>query len=657
MPEAAPFVPPLEAGREANVARFMEAHGLAGLPELHRRSIAEPDWFYRSIGEAIDARWLEPYERVLDSSAGPQWPSWFPGGRMNAAINAVDKFRGSPAEDATAILALDESGGERRLSYRALAEQVDALAAALAAIGVERGDRVALFLPPVAEVAISLYACARIGAIAVPLFSGFSADAIVARLAQCTPKVVIAATSTVRRGRRVELADVMAAALASVPSATHVIVLNREPEPPAFGSLERLDFRELVASPPDHPLPPAPMEADAPWLIMYTSGSTGKPKGTVWTHSGATFKPAIDLLLCFDMKAGDRLFWPADPGWGIGPWMFLGTSVLGGTLVLYEGALDHPYVSRLCRLVDEHAVSILGLLPTIVRTLMSAGGGPPSSARLGALRILGSAGEAHSPESWRWFQETFGRGRLPLINYTGGTEVSGAILSTFPILPSLPCSFAGPVPGMAASVTAADGSPVRGEPGALVLRAPSLGMTRSLWDDDERYLETYWARWPGLWDHGDMAIEHDDAWYLLGRSDDALKVAGKLLNPAEIENVISADPRVAEAAVIGVPHAIKGEVPVAFVRLHDRGDASDETREQLRASVAQALGKPLSPSGVFVVGDLPRSRSAKVLRRVLRAQALREPLGDVSTLENPEVLAEVPFLGAANGPDDRAHGS
>jgi acetyl-CoA synthetase len=396
-------------------------------------------------------------------------------------------------------------------------------------------------------------------------------------------------------------------------------------------------------------MPPAATEsptertdADDPLMLIYTSGTTGRPKGAVHTHCGFPIKAAQDMVHCFDVHAGETMYWVSDIGWMMGPWEILGMTLLGGTTVLYDGALDYPGPDRLWSLVDRHKVNILGVSPTLVRSLMRHGDDPVRLHDLSSLRILGSTGEPWNPEPWRWLFEGAGGSRLPIINYSGGTEVSGGLVGGNVLTPLKPAAFAGPPPGIAADVVDDQGRSVRNQVGELVVRAPWIGMTRGFWKDNNRYFETYWSRFPDVWVHGDWAeIDEDGLWYILGRSDDTIKIAGKRVGPAEVESVLVDHPAVVEAAAIGVPDELKGQALVCFCVLRSSAAPGAALVDELKALVADRLGKPLRPERIEFVADLPKTRNAKVMRRVLRAAYLGQPLGDISALENPQAVAEV----------------
>jgi acetyl-CoA synthetase len=382
--------------------------------------------------------------------------------------------------------------------------------------------------------------------------------------------------------------------------------------------------------------------AEDPLMIIYTSGTTGKPKGALHTHCSFPIKAAQDMVHGLDVHDFDSLYWVTDMGWMMGPWELFGTTLLGATALFYDGALDYPGPDRLWSLVERHHVTILGVSPTLVRALMRHGDTALQGHSLSTLRLFGSTGEPWNPASWRWLFDNVGKKRLPIINYSGGTEISGGILMGNLLTPIKPCSFAGPLPGMAADVVDERGNSVRNQVGELVVRQPWIGMTRGFWRDPDRYLQTYWSRFPDVWVHGDWAaVDQDGLWYILGRSDDTIKVAGKRLGPAEVESVLAGHPAVSEAAAIGVPDEIKGEVVVCFCVLRPGTVATDALAEELKERVAQELGKPLRPAALKFVSDLPKTRNAKVMRRVIRAVYLNQDAGDLSALENPQAVEEV----------------
>ena len=630
--------PTPEVIERSNLARFMDRHGIDGVPELLRRSTEDLEWFWGAVVEDLGIRFEVPYERVVDLSDGVEWARWFPGGRMNIVASCIDRWLDTSSADKPAIVWEGESGEFRRLTYRELHAEVCRLAGGLRRLGVGRGDRVGVFMPLVPETAIALLACAKLGAIFLPLFSGYGAAAISSRLSDCEARVLLCADGFHRRGRVVAMKETADAALADCPSVEHLVVLRRIGREVPWTDGRDHDWEALVEGQPAD-LPTETLDPETPLLVIYTSGTTGRPKGAVHVHAGFPLKTAQDMAHGFDVQADDVVFWFTDIGWMMGPWLIFGSLVLGATMVLYDGTPDTPAPDRLWRMVARHRVTVLGVSPTLVRGLMGAGDEHPRRHDLSSLRVLGGTGEPWNPEPFNWYFRHIGGGRVPVINYTGGTEIAGGILCGNVLSRLRPCSFAGPLPGMAADVLDEEGRSVRGEVGELAIRRPWPGMTRGFWGSRERYLETYWSRFPGVWVHGDWAyVADDDLWYVLGRSDDTIKVAGKRLGPAEVESVLVGNPAVAESAAVGVPDELKGEALVCFVVLRPGHAASEALAETLKDEVAAALGRPLRPEAVNFVHDLPRTRNAKILRRVVRAVYLGQEPGDLSSLENPAAL-------------------
>ncbi|MDQ6691502.1 MAG: AMP-binding protein [Candidatus Dormibacteraeota bacterium] len=639
--------PTPEVVERARLTQFMKRHGIDGFDALLRRSIDEPEWFWDALITDLGVRFSHPYDRVLDTSAGPEWPKWFTGGRINIVDTCLDRWlKGAEAQpDKLALIWEGEPGEVRRLSYRELNNEVCRLGGALRRLGVRPGDGVGVFLPMCPETAISLLAIAKIGAVIVPLFSGFGAVAVAARLTDAGARVLICADGFYRRGNVVKMKEVADEALRDCPSVEHVIVLRRiGREIPWMHGRDRV-WDQMVETEDDH-LNTHQCDPSDPIMVIYTSGTTGKPKGAVHCHAGFPVKGAQDLAWGFDAGREDTIFWITDIGWMMGPWLVFGTLSQGATMVLYEGTPDTPAADRMWRMIADHRVTIFGCAPTLIRALMSAGDDLPGRHDLSTLRIIGGTGEPWNPGPWLWFFEHVGGRRLPVINYTGGTEIAGGILQTNVLTPLRPCSFSGPIPGMAADVVDENGKGVRGQVGELVIRAPWVGMTNGFWKDSERYVSTYWSRFEGVWVHGDWAYidPRDGLWYVLGRSDDTLKIAGKRLGPAEIESVIGSHPGVQESAAVGVPDELKGEALVVFVVTRPGAGSGPALEEELKAMVAQQMGKPLRPKAIYFVPDLPKTRNAKILRRVVKAVYLGLAPGDLTALENP---ASLEAIGAA----------
>jgi acetyl-CoA synthetase len=553
--------------------------------------------------------------------------------------------------DAVAVSHEDEAGRIREISFRELASEVARAANGLRELGIGPGDAVAIYLPMIPEAVTACYAVAALGASLVPLFSGFASSAIASRLADAEAKAVIVADVTTRRGRAVQLLPQISDALPHCPTVQHVIVVpngadDGQAGPPEYVGARMVLWSQLTYR--DASLAPFEVDAMHPLLLAYTSGTTGKPKGAVHTHAGFLVKTASEVAYSFDVKSGGVFCWVTDMGWIMGPLSVFGTHANGATLLLYEGSPDRPDNNRLWRLAERHRVTMLGVSPTLVRALKSSDLNVIRAMDLSSVHVLGSTGEPWDPESYDWLARDVFGGRVPVINFSGGTEVGGSFLAPYPVEPIRSCSLGGPSLGMAVDVVDDDGRSLRGEVGELVCRQPWPSMTRGIWKDDERYLEAYWSRFPGIWTHGDFAMVDDDGqWFIRGRSDDVMNVAGKRLAPAEVESVMITHPLVVEAAVVGVPDSVKGEAVWGFW-VPQAGDGSEidaETADlvgaELAALVGRELGKPFTPSRIWRVAALPKTRSAKIMRRAIRAAALGIDPGDLSGAENPDAVREI----------------
>jgi len=634
------WTPSAEYVERANVTRLMRRLGAASIDELRGRSVTDLAGFWDAVVEDLGIPFSTPYARTLDTSRGIEWARWFTGGRINLAAACVDRWRDDPARSgAPALIGESEDGEARTLSYRELAEAIDALTAALRADGLRPGDAVGVFMPMVPEAVIAAYAIAKAGAIYLPIFSGFAPHAIASRLRDAEARLVITADGTWRRGRQVAMKPTCDEAVAECPDVRRVVVLERlglEDVPMTAGrDVAWRDF--LAAGDPAGGREAHDTGAEDVMMLAYTSGTTGRPKGAVHVHGGFLVKIASEVAYSLDLHPGEAFYWVTDMGWIMGPLAMVGSHAVGGTMVTYEGAPDFPEPDRVWASVARHRVTMLGVSPTLIRSLKPKGDEWPRRHDLSSLRIIGSTGEPWNPEPYWWLHREIGGGRVPIMNISGGTEVGACFLSPYPVEPIKACSLGGPCLGMDVDVFDREGRPVRGQVGELVCKAPWPGMTRGVWGDPERYLQSYWSTYPGVWRHGDWAmIDADGQWFLYGRSDEAINVAGKRLGPAEVESILVDHPAVAEAATVGVPDETKGEAVWCFW-VPSEPDGRDVSAE-LAERVAGDLGRPFKPSRVVRVPALPKTRSAKILRRAVRAAAMGEDPGDLSSAENPEAL-------------------
>jgi acetyl-CoA synthetase len=637
------WYPTPELIARSNLQRFIETHGLGSYDELMRKSITDIAWFWNTVLCDLSIQFYKPYSRVVDLSEGKPWAKWCVDGQMNVVHNMLDKYAGTEIDNRLAIKSEIEDGTTLTLTYKELREQVKRMGAALRSLGLGKGDAIGVFMPMVPEIVIAMLAIIKTGGIFLPLFSGFGTSAIVSRLRDADAKALFIADGTYRRGKFCAMKPIADEVMSQVPTLKHLIIFEAKESPQA----QRFPYKthswhELLHQTLNIKDRTSNTSAEDPMMIIYTSGTTGKPKGAVHTHCGFPIKSAQDMWMGLDLHPDETLFWMTDMGWMMGPWEVFGTLLLGATMMLYDGAPDFPEPDRVWSLVDRHKVTALGVSPTLIRALRRHGDEIVHKHDLRSLRKFASTGEPWNPDPWMWLFQNVGRGKLPIINYSGGTEISGGIVMGNVLAPMKPCAFSGPLPGMAADVVDENGKSIRGKVGELIIREPWIGMTRGFWKDRQRYFNTYWSRFPDVWVHGDWAaVDHDGLWYILGRSDDTIKIAGKRVGPAEVESVLVAHPQVSEAVAIGVPDPIKGEVLVCFCVLKKGANGDMLLAAELKENLARDLGKALAPRDVLFIGDIPKTRNAKVMRRVARAAYLGEYLGDTSALENPSALEEI----------------
>jgi len=631
--------PSPEVVENSNMTAFIRRHGIADYPALVRRADAEPEWFWNAIIETLGIPFSTPYDRVVDLADGIAWPKWCVGGETNVIDGCLVRHRGTAVEERIAISWESEAGDIKRWTYRDLDRETSRLAEGLKSLGLGPGDRIGLYLPMSCEVVAAFFAILHIGAIVVPLFSGFGAEAVFARLNDAGAKAVITADGSRRRGAVIDMKGVMDEAAAQIPTLAHVVVLDYLGNDLDLKDGKEIAWRALCEGRLEDSVP-TPMPADDPAVLIYTSGTSGKPKGTVLTHCGLAVKPTCDFWLCHDVRPEDRLIWLTDFGWAVGPLISVAIANIGAGLVLAEGGPDYPDPGRMWRLAEEHEATILGTAPTAVRGLMRHGVEDVEKYDLSRLKGIASTGEPWTDEAWHWTFEHVCKRQIPILNWCGGTEISGGILSGNVLTPLEPCAFAGPIPGMAVDIVDDAGESVGpGEVGELVLRFPSIGLSRGLWKDPDRYIETYWEMFGDKWRQGDWASRDENGmWYVHGRSDDTIKVSGKRTGPAEIEGLLMASGRVSEAAVIGLPDPVKGD-SVGCVCVPAPGVAADDALSaELVAAVVQGMGRSFRPSRIIFVDDLPKTRSLKIMRRVVRAVVIGGEPGDLSSLVNPEAV-------------------
>ncbi len=630
------FSPPADFAAKAHVS------GMAAYQELYRRSIDEPDAFWAEVAGELD--WFTPWTKVLDWQA--PHAQWFVGGKLNLCHNCVDRHALGTRAEKTAILWEGEPGEVRKLTFRELHAEVQRFANVLKQLGVKKGDRVAIYMGMTPELAIALLACARIGAVHSVIFGGFAANALVDRINDAKCVAVVTQDGSFRRGVEVKLKKVVDAALVQCVSVKKVVVYQRtgsEVEMKAGRDFWWHDLMEKAAPecPAEH------LDAEHPLYILYTSGTTGKPKGLVHTTGGYSVGTYYTSKLVFDLKEDDVYWCSADIGWVTGhSYVIYGILQNGVTTLMYEGAPTCPAPDRFWKIIDDHKVTVFYTAPTAIRAFIGLGNEHVEKHSLASLRLLGSVGEPINPEAWMWYHDKIGHGRCPIVDTWWQTETGGIMIAPLPgAVPTKPGSATLPMPGIVPEIVTKDGKPVPKEQGGLlVIRRPWPSMARTIYGDPERFEKTYWSDFPGTYLTGDGARQDEDGYFwLLGRVDDVINVSGHRLGTMEVESALVAHPKVAEAAVVGRPHDLKGQAISAFVTLEGSHKPSKDLKDELRAWVAKEIGALARPDDIRFTDALPKTRSGKIMRRLLRelAAGAGEIQGDTTTLEDLQVIARL----------------
>jgi acetyl-CoA synthetase len=629
------FPPPVGFAAQAHV------RSLAEYEELYQRSIADPEAFWDGV--ARELHWFAPWTKVLDWNL--PWAKWFVGGKINLSYNCVDRHVLNGKRDKTAILWEGEPGEVRKLTYGDLLTEVQKFANALKSLGIKKGDRVAIYMGMTPELAIALLACARIGAVHSVIFGGFAASAIVDRVndAQCV--AIVTQDTSYRRGGEVKLKATVDEAVRQCPTVKHVVVYKRSGSEIAMQEGRDYWWHDLVAAVPAE-CEAEPLDSEDPLYILYTSGTTGKPKGLVHTTGGYAVQTYYTSKLIFDLKDNDIYWCSADIGWVTGhSYVVYGILQNGVTTVMYEGAPNYPDLDRFWKIIDEHKVTVFYTAPTAIRAFMKWGDHYPQKHSLDSLRLLGTVGEPINPEAWMWYREIIGKGRCPIVDTWWQTETGATMISPLPgAIPAKPGSATRPFPGIVPEVVTKTGEPVpAGHGGLLVIRKPWPSMARTIFNDPDRYVKQYWSDVQGAYFTGDGARKDEDGYYwLMGRVDDVINVSGHRLGTMEVESALVAHPKVAEAAVVGRPHEMKGQAIAAFVTLESGYEPSKELKDELRAWVAKEIGALARPDDLRFTEQLPKTRSGKIMRRLLRELATSgEIKGDTTTLEDFTVIARL----------------
>jgi acetyl-CoA synthetase len=603
---------------------------------VYNEAIKDPEAFWAKRAETLE--WFQKWDKVLDQS-NPPFYKWFVGGKTNIAYNALDRHIKTWRKNKLALIWEGEPGDKRTYSYWRLWQEVNKFGNVLRSMGVKKGDRVTIYMGRTPELMIAMLACAKIGAVHSVIYGGFSEQAIADRIEDAQSRVVVTCDGAWLRGNIVKLKDIVDQAIQKSPIVEHVIVYKRTEHEVHMETGRDYWWHDLMALPiASNICETEVMDAEDPLFILYTSGTTGKPKGILHTHGGYQVYTSTTLEWTFDMKDDDRWWCAADPGWITGhSYIVYAPLILGATEFMYEGAPTFPYPNRWWKLVEEYGITILYTAPTAIRGLMRFGDAWPNRHNLSSLRLLGSVGEPINPEAWKWYYNVIGKGTLPICDTWWQTESGGFLITPLPSVALKPGSATRPFPGIVADVVDDDGNSCPpGTEGKLVIKTPWPGMLRTIYGDADRYIKQYWSAFPGkMWYlAGDAARKDEDSYFwIIGRMDEVIKVSGYRLGTAEIESGLVAHPAVAEAAAIGVPDEIRGNVIYAYCILRNGFQGSEKLVDELKEHIKHAIGPIAVPSKIEFVTVLPKTRSGKIMRRVLKARATGMPEGDISTLE------------------------
>ncbi|MBZ0271185.1 AMP-binding protein [bacterium] len=620
----------------SNIARLCKIAGANNYRELHAWSVADTSRFWDVALKDLGVEWYTPYTKTREG--GFPIATWFVGGKTNIVLNAIDKHIRDGRGDKPCVTHISDDREPTMWTYARLNEEVCRLANAMRAFGIEKGEAVGLYMPMTLELMAAYFAILKIGAVAVPVFSGFGATALAVRMQDAKARLLFTADGSFRRGKPVAIKYEADAACAIATDIERVVVQKRANVDVPWTDGRDVWYADFIADQPAAANTEICDSEDVA-LVVYTSGTTGKPKGTVHTHGGCIAQTTKELGYAFDVKPDSNFFWVTDIGWMMGPWEMMGVQHFGAHYLIFEGVPNYPDPGRLWQIVERHQVTHLGVSPTAIRLLMQSDESYVKNHDLSTLKYFGSTGEPWDPESYMWLFEKVGGGRVPIVNISGGTEIVGCHLSPNPITPLTPCTLVGPALGMDVDAFDEEGRSITKGIGHLVCKQPAPSMTRGFLNDKQRYLDTYFSRFDGVWFHGDWAeIDEDGFWYLRGRSDDTIKVAGKRMGPAEIEAALIEHPDVMEAAAIGIPDELKGEDVGCFVVLAPGKTPSEELRAELAKLVVHHLGKTVRPKELRFVDDLPKTRSAKILRGTIRKIWLGEDPGDTASCANPDAL-------------------
>ncbi len=627
------WIPEEQLIKQTRLYKWMYSLGFSTYDAFYKASVERTDWFWREAEKAVGIKWKMPYEAALGQDS-LMWPNWYKGGQLNITETAVDKWaENEDAQHQPAVIWKNETGEERRWTYLELQKKVNRLAAGFLKNGLQKGDVAVIYMPMLPETVAVMLAFAKIGVIFSPVFSGYGSEPLAVRIRASGAAIVVTGSGMTRRGKKINMRECAEEAIGKTTTVKTVIV-NTSSDTEYEGDIRLNDLLKE-----DPIIEPTYLTNEEPLMILYTSGTTGTPKGAVHTHAGFPVKAAFDAGLCMDVAKGDRLFWLTDMGWMMGPFLVFGGLINGAAIVLYDGAPDYPDEQHLWSFIHEQKVTHFGLSPTFVRSAMQQN---LASIKLPHVKAIISTGEPWNEAPWQWLFDKIGQKHIPILNYSGGTEVSGGIVGSTLLRPIKPVLFNAAILGMAADVYNEAGESVINEVGELVVKKPWVGMTCGFWKDPKRYEDTYFKRFDGVWTHGDWVEQSEDGtFHITGRSDDVINTAGKRVGPAEIESILVGHPAVHEAAVIGVKDEVKGETLVCFIVTSPQ--SCDETKliQELKTHVGSYAGKALTPKEIHLISALPKTRNGKIVRRLLKGAYEQQPSPDLSSLDNPHVYKSI----------------
>ncbi len=620
----------------------MKKYNISSLDELSKKAKNDLEWFWQSVDKDIGIVWDVPYEKTLDTSKGIAWSKWFVNGKTNIYKSSVEKFTKQNPQK-IAYYFVSEDGGTSEISYSQLDIKVSKLANAMKSIGVKKGDIIAIYLPMIEEAIITILAASKIGAIQTVIFSGYSSESLHIRLDDCKAKILFVSDGFYRKGKPISQKKSVESAIQNTVIEKTVVISYKGIDD--YQESEKLIFYDNLVSNQSEMCETEILDSEDPLFILYTSGTTGKPKGVIHTHGGFSVFAGHQAAYLIDTHENDVLFWPADIGWITGlVWNVYGLLIMGASAVIYDGALDYPNINRIWKILSDYGATIFGISPTAVRFFKKNNVEPLKLFSLDKIKNIPTTGEPLDEDSWWWLFEKVGNKKIPIMNLSGGTEIGGAMLSVFPGMKIKPSTVGIPVPGMNLDVFDDDGNSLQKQNGYLVIKSPWPAMTRGLLNDDERYLETYWSKFKNIWFHGDYVyVDDDNLWYMRGRADDVINVSGHRMSTAEIEHTVISHTKISDAASISIPDELTGEAIVVFFVSDDKSDIGLES--EISNYISDKIGKVAKPKHVFQLSDLPKTRTGKIMRRLLKSKLLGYDLGDLSSLENPQILDEIHKFG------------